>query len=352
MACGLIIVNEGTSPTFNVGDYMQALAALQFLPSGTAPILLERDDLSRTSDEHGMVKVIMNGWWMSCPSNFPPASSIQPLYRSFHLRPRIEKFFFTTDTISHLKKYQPIGCRDTNTAEMMQAHGIKAYFSGCLTLTLGLSYKHMSQDSSPIYIIDPFVGKFLCKDMFLSMSITLRCLYTLLFRSSLIIKVANRIKETCPSKQGSGLWQYATRICAIYASSIDHALLENAIYRTHMIPAKCIGSHTERLEYARQLLSDYSKAKFVITSKLHCGLPCLGIGTPVVFVAASAMFRSGRLGGIIDLFRFALIKKGKCILNSKDFQQKSIGRTYHFSNYDRYMKYADDLMSDCQDFFR
>ena len=47
---------------------------------------------------------------------------------------------------------------------------------------------------------------------------------------------------------------------------------------THRVQPNC-----HRLREARARLSLYSKAKLVVTSRLHCLLPCLAMGTPVVF---------------------------------------------------------------------
>ena len=352
MSYGLIIVNEKPSPTFNVGDYIQALAAMQFLPTGTAPFLLERDNLSGFHRENERIKAIMNGWWMAKPKNFPPDESIFPLYRSFHLRPRIEEVFFSEETITHLQRYQPIGCRDISTARMMLTHGIKAYFSGCLTLTLGQMYQHQSEQTSPIYVVDPFVGKFVSKDLLQSINIMLRCILAVFIKGKIVCKIRSRIKETCNNaRQGFDLWLYSTKICAIYSSVIGTDVLINGIYRTHILPSERYKSHEERLDTARHFLYEYSGARFVLTSRIHCGLPCLGIGTPVILVAAPVMFRSGRLEGIIDLFRSAIIKNGKCILNRKDFGLKRIDKHYNLSNKDKHMKFANELISDCRKFF-
>ena len=351
MAYGTIIVND-YQPAFNVGDYIQSIAAMQFLPAGTSSILIDRDSISNYNNEDDVVKIIMNGWWMANPQNFPPSLSILPLYRSFHLRPRIEHMFFTHETISHLKKFQPIGCRDENTTRMMQAHGIDAYFSGCLTLTLGQTYKHQLQESSPVYMVDPFVGKFISKDIATSFFIFMRCLFVVVFKWKLINQIKNRIKETCPfHKKGYDLWLYSTKIGAIYSNVLGKKLLKSAIYRTHAIPGIKIPSHNGRLDYARNMLNEYSNAKFVITSRIHCGLPCLGIGIPVALVVSPNMIRSGRMGGLKNLFKQAFIKRGKCVLNKGDFEVKKIDVDYSFFNYNLYKKYADILINDCREFF-
>lgn len=39
----------------------------------------------------------------------------------------------------------------------------------------------------------------------------------------------------------------------------------------------------ERLNIAQERLNLYKKAKLVVTSRLHCALPCIAFGTPVIF---------------------------------------------------------------------
>src|SRR5262249_33119050 len=42
--------------------------------------------------------------------------------------------------------------------------------------------------------------------------------------------------------------------------------------------------HDSRAAMAQQLLKLYSSAKLVITSRLHCALPCVAFGTPVILL--------------------------------------------------------------------
>ena len=52
-------------------------------------------------------------------------------------------------------------------------------------------------------------------------------------------------------------------------------------------------------EQAEKRLERYAKAPFVVTSRLHCALPCLAMGTPMWFVHSNS-FTTGRFGGNID----------------------------------------------------
>ena len=38
------------------------------------------------------------------------------------------------------------------------------------------------------------------------------------------------------------------------------------------------------MQCADELLKKYAKAEMVVTSRIHCALPCTGMGTPVIYV--------------------------------------------------------------------
>lgn len=116
----------------NIGDWIQCLAASKFFPQIDTHI--ERENVSQYDGEY--TKAIMNAWWM-WTDNWPPSEKIKPLYVSVHISPEASKWMLNDKGIKYLKKYEPIGCRDWNTLKMLKSNGIDAYFSGCLTLTLG-----------------------------------------------------------------------------------------------------------------------------------------------------------------------------------------------------------------------
>ena len=61
----------------------------------------------------------------------------------------------------------------------------------------------------------------------------------------------------------------------------------------------------QRMNDVENLLKRYKKAKVVFTSLIHCALPCIAMGTPVVFIDAgfnNNAAKRDRFGGILDLF--------------------------------------------------
>ena len=126
-----------TEKQVNIGDYIQALAAAQFLPAKDG--FIQREKLK---DYDGTrCRMIMNGWYMHHPEQWPPSEKIDPLFVAFHINVSAKDAMLSEESISYLKKHEPIGCRDFYTRDMLREKGVDAYFSACLTLTLGMTYK-------------------------------------------------------------------------------------------------------------------------------------------------------------------------------------------------------------------
>ena len=64
------------------------------------------------------------------------------------------------------------------------------------------------------------------------------------------------------------------------------------------------------MDFAKALILEYTNASFVVTSRIHCGLPCLSVETPCLFILSDTLQRdafrsSGRFEGLLDLFHVA-----------------------------------------------
>lgn len=147
-----LLVCAGSGDVKNIGDYIQSVAQEQFYDR--IDTYVEREDLDVFSSDE-KTNVIMNAWFMWNPEHFPPSSSINPLFISMHIVPSIADKMLSPSTVSYLKQYEPIGARDMATKAVLEQYGVQSYFSGCLTLTLGLKYKDDEKDGS-IYFVDPY----------------------------------------------------------------------------------------------------------------------------------------------------------------------------------------------------
>lgn len=205
----------------NLGDQIQSLAAEQFLPQ--IDRFFNRDTLAleEVSEPH---LLIMQGWFSMSPEQaFPPATNIIPIFFGFHISPCNHGYhhFLSPASVEYLKKHEPVGCRDLATLHLLQNQGVNAFLSHCLTLTFP------NRDAAPNN------GKVVLVD-------------------------ADRIR-------------------------IPEKLLKGAITLSHRLPSPDF-SELEKREMAGSLIDLYRKqAQLVITTRLHCALPCLAMGIPVVF---------------------------------------------------------------------
>lgn len=139
-----------------------------------------------------------------------------------------------------LKKYEPVGCRDIHTFNELSKRGIDAYVGGCLTITL--PYQNPDyHNNEKVYVVD----------------------------------IPKEMLHIIPEK-----------------------LKKNAIYKTHVFFSKAISE-----EESRKLYQEYiDNAKLVITSRLHCAVPCLAAGLPVVFLCEKKSFRLSWLENVIPIY--------------------------------------------------
>ncbi|MEN3324120.1 polysaccharide pyruvyl transferase family protein [Mariniflexile soesokkakense] len=255
-----------------VGDYVQSLAARQYLPS--ADVLIDREQLeSYQGDE---IKLIMNGWFTHNYHHWVPSDKITPFYVAFHMNSSAAPYMFTEKGIAHLKKHEPIGCRDKYTVQILKKKGIDAYFTGCLTLTLDNYKVDDTERGDDIYIVDPFFNY-----PTLAKARTLRSFVKAILTGEIfkLGKVKKQLEKI-----------------------VDEDVLKTAKYISQ-VPREIGLSEQEKLDYAENCLKKYAKAKLVITSRIHCALPCLAMGTPVIFLNSFNDFvDTCRFDGILELF--------------------------------------------------
>jgi hypothetical protein len=243
------------TPAPNLGDEIQSLAAKQFLPR--VDYYIDRDRMSSFKEKE-IVHVIMNGWFKYNSGDWPPPANINPLFISFSITSFQNAHLNLANAKwkSYYEKYEPIGCRDYYTLELLKNIGVKTYFSGCLTLT----FRNKSRErNNKIYFVDPFAN-------------------------SWRYNFPKPGDETFPDD----IWKKFPR-----------HIRNNGIFLTHAITEK---DPDLRLQKAQQLIDTYSEAKLVVTSRLHCALPCLALGTPVVFIYDKDILGS-RSGGLLDFIK-------------------------------------------------
>lgn len=320
MKYGLLKYDENEQ-VFNVGDNIQSLAAKQFLPH--VDQLVNREKLGEYKGDK--IKMILNGWFTHNAKNWVPSSDIDPLFVSFHINNTAAPLMLSEEGVAYLKKYEPIGCRDQYTTDLLISKGIKAFFTGCLTLTLD-SYKvDDSQREDKIYIVDPLYGYTTKRKVFRNYKTFLRSI-----QSGKILAVGKREKHL--------------------KNFISDKVLQSAIYINQEPPAKTY-SHDEKFQMAEDLLHQYAKAKLVITSRIHCALPCLALGTPVIFINGFETFvDSCRFDGILDLFNRIDINTKTGEWTSNFGLDSKIELDTTVKNIEKYQEIAKHLKKLCKEF--
>jgi hypothetical protein len=212
----------------NLGDIIQGIAAKQFLPTNATAIDRERPDL--VGSEAGFL--IANGWYQHDFDHYPPPNQITPFFISVHIAK--SDFIKSSKIRSYFKENSPIGCRDTKTLWLLRGFGIPAYYSGCLTLTLNPPVSQSVQKTTVLWVDN--------------------------IDHPLPYPVEKKIEELIPNE----------------ISKINHNPISiNSSFEEY---------NELNLNRANELLATYKNAKLVLTSKIHCALPCIAMGVPVILI--------------------------------------------------------------------
>lgn len=350
-----ILYSKNENSTYkNIGDYIQTIAAEQYFDNP------EYVNLKKLSDytPNDKTKLIMNGWFTAHPELWMPADNIIPLFISFHITPSCYDTILNQKGIAYLKKWEPIGCRDINTFEKILTNlgGVNAYYSSCLTLTLGRKYT--SQDrTDEVYFVDPYYPFVKNEKNRKSLLPVLFALPELLFHANCIKKIAKRIHFTPNLPDSFKKIEALLRSACFYRtykSKFTDDCFIGANYICHNVRIDGEDNRDDQLLLAKELICKYASAKWVVTSRIHCALPCLGLNTPVIFTTVQNESHSeGRFKGLIDFFRVCYIK-GKTI-QSDDEVLQSIGKIdtkTSFINKNNHLKYAENLIRACEQFAR
>ena len=127
----------------NLGDDIQTLAAMQFLPN---PAFVDRDKLS-TVRIGG--RVILNGWWTHDPLNaFPPRDNLDCLPISMHIHKKARQQF---EDHKQWFEGRSVLARDQDTNDFLKSIGVDSEFGGCLTLTLP---RNEPKERRGVFIVD------------------------------------------------------------------------------------------------------------------------------------------------------------------------------------------------------
>lgn len=300
------LINYLQNYAMNLGDETQGLAGIQALPRLDA--FVERDHLETVKfidqsipplfqgntsrpDDGRRVQVFFNAWWGTPTMTWPPPKYIDPITISMHVQPigiitnkfkeippsilpslpssptwmkslskyvlgilgrnekEVTQMSSNPPIAPYLKSQAPIGARDTKTLNFLRYNGIQSLFSACLTMTLSLP--RLERDNR-VLVVD--------------------------------VDIEEQLKGLVP----------------------DH-VLDRSTNLTQKLMGNDADDNVLRFVLAFERLIEYARARLVITNRLHVAMPCVALGTPVVFVHGKSLPGGGgnRMDGL-DVFMHQL----------------------------------------------
>jgi hypothetical protein len=279
--------------TDNIGDDIQTYAASQFLPH--VDYMIDREHLNEfVPEKKEYVKTIMNAWYIHDKFNFGISPYINPLLISmFFKRCPYESgtnvgIDYINDNVKNiLRYYGPVGTRDLHTKKIMDELNIKNYFSGCMTLTIKKFDDVKKQD----YIV--------------------------------VNGLTNDEIKYIKSK--------TNRKIIVFEQNIKYGSISNETW-------------DERKKRVIDTLKLYQGAHMVITTKLHCSLPCLALETPVLLLYDTSFSENeDRIGTYKDYLNY--VDRCEFINTEIDFENPK-------TNSKKYMNLRKKLIEKCEKFIQ
>ena len=220
-----------TFATRNLGDEMQSFAVLSHVDR--VQTFVDRDALPE--HQSGIdTACVFNSWFMQGDDFRRPSNRIKPVWHGFAAgRPQIT----TGDWLSYLREQPRVGCRDLFTTRLLTEAGVKAYWSGCLTLFLGQALNVSPRERRGVVFVD-------------------------------VPAEAERV--------------------------IPREIVARAVRLSTFPPPGIIHKPLERWAALGRLSDILARAELVVTRRLHVALPAASFGTPVVVFPDGAISQARR----------------------------------------------------------
>lgn len=276
----------------NLGDDIQTYAQSRFLPR--IDYLIDREAIdSFVPSKKEYVATILNAWYQHDLIHFDISPYIYPKFISMyflefyfyqHLLGNHNLCYFDESVIEKFKQFAPIGVRDMHTKGLFDELDIPNYFSGCLTLTL-----------------ERFEG---------------------IEKEDFIYAVGLNEKELARLKK------MTKREVRVFKQDYEESVFQDETWEV-------------RKKRVEEILKEYQRAHMVITTKLHCTLPCIALETPVLL-----LYQDKHEG------RMATFKQYANYINRCDFLKTDIDIEHPKKNPNTYKKIRNSLIASCENFIK
>jgi hypothetical protein len=221
---------ELAHPVMNIGDIVQTISVENLFEqmgiAGEQIAEVGKYDLKHYSGERLVIPI--TGYFNERPGRgeVPFSPDVIPVFLGYH----VGWGLYDDAVVEYFKRFQPIGCRDNKSKRAFLQRGISAYVNGCSTVAFA-----RRQDAA---------GR----------------------ERTFFVDVPESLNPYIPE-----------------------SLLEQGEFLSHIVPIEQqpLGrqEYDRLVAYTHHLLNRYrDEARLVVTSRLHCALPCLAMGIPVIFV--------------------------------------------------------------------
>jgi len=264
--------------TNNLGDDIQAWPAWQFWGRNVDAVL-ERDTLEWwyplgfDLKPEEKVAIIFNGWLTHNPRGWFPPQNLSPLFVSLHIAPEIAPKFFRPELVEYLSQFE-IGARDLATLDLLKSYGLKAYFSGCLTLTVShwLSRTAPPKEFRPLVVdLDEEAMNYVPLEI---RNASINSTQEISKQTSAVLKLIPKITQMRWTKA------LKTILPRSFSDSFSYFVFRKILDMSPGVPK----SPLSRLVLAEERLRLLSGASLILTSRLHVALPAASLGVPVILV--------------------------------------------------------------------
>ncbi len=242
---GCTYVEKGA--IYNIGDNIQTFAVDNlYKKMGIAKdniIDINFADMQYYDGEEVILPMAGYGSHYKRFNQLPTSEKIIPFFIGFEMSDPM-----CDDIIPYLQRYEPIGCRDEATMCLLQSKGVKAYTSGCLTITLT---KRTEEPKEPkVFFVD----------------------------------ISSKLEEYIPDN-----------------------LRKNCEYIKHEGELETVPMTEEERqkieELAANVLNKYrNEASLVVTSRLHAAAPCIALGIPVIIAIDNIDRRFSWLDKLVPIY--------------------------------------------------
>jgi hypothetical protein len=252
--------------TENLGDYIQILACLRLLEEMhlRPEIFLDRDTELASGPVleacMGRVVLPLNGWfkWTVGPDpQWPPHPKIIPVFIGFHVRPHQCPALLEPASVDYMKSHGPVGCRDPFTQRVLGERGVSTYLSNCLSLTFEARGPGTTGDTV------------------------------------IVVSRDEELRDVLPPQYRNHVYVNHHRVCDRFETYLAGASELLAFYREH--------------------------ARVVITTFLHCALPCIAMGIPVIAFSPRSKDRfqtisdAQRFSGLMQIARVHRVEDASAV---------------------------------------